>query len=95
MLLMLCEVQCSKLIVCAHFQPGMWKYIGIQIGYALSGKFSPHTSLQHLIVDHTIHYTAWIIYTVIAMVIGLAIALIYICLILFTDWVISITLALL
>ena len=40
-------------------------------------------------------YTAWTIYTGFAIVAGLAIALIYICLKLFTDWVISITLALL
>ena len=38
---------------------------------------------------------AWIIYTAIAIVIGLAIALIYICVILFTEYVISITIALL
>lgn len=79
--------------MCARFQPGMWKYIGIQIGYALSGKLNS-CMLASKVIQYTT-FAAWIIYTLIAMVIGLAIALIYICLILFTDWVISITLALL
>ena len=39
--------------------------------------------------------TAWGIYTLIAMVAGLAIALLYICLVVFTDWVIGCALVLL
>ena len=75
----------------------MWKYIGIQIGYALSGEswtgyvYSVHGDDFVMSVFHT----AWGIYTLIAMVVGLAIALLYICLVVFTDWIISSTLTLL
>ena len=43
----------------------------------------------------SVFHTAWVIYTLTAMVAGLAIALLYICLVIYTDWVISIILALL
>ena len=79
----------------------MWKYIGVQIGYALSGKCNAASTVLYYNIVCSLRYcssphflAAWAIYTLITFVIGVAIALLYICLVLFTDWVISVALTL-
>ena len=78
----------------------MWKYIGIQIGYALSGKLISRINVLFMLMVFNYNCaiflcTAWIIYTVVTLVILLALGLIYFGLVHFTDLVIGIAVGLL